>query len=223
MDSLPINTLDAIVIVVLLLSGALAALKGFVDGALGIGAWIGAYFVAVYGLVFAKPFARDIITVAWIADIVAGVGLFLLALFLLNLISGIIASRVQGSSLNSLDRSLGLLFGLLRGALIICVVFLFAGFIWSDADRPTWMKEAKSLPIIDKGVGILYAISPRGVAAAESATQGAAGKVNQGIELDKAYRKLTQPDPAAADPGTGKPGYSPSERQGIDRLFQSNN
>ncbi|OFX07703.1 MAG: hypothetical protein A2516_06030 [Alphaproteobacteria bacterium RIFOXYD12_FULL_60_8] len=223
MDSLPINTLDAIVLVVLGLSALLAMVKGFVQGVLGILTWVGAYLGAVHGLPYARPLARDLVSVDWMADIVAGVGLFLLVLFVLNMITNIISDKVQGSSLNSLDRSLGFLFGLLRGGLIVCVAFLFAGFIWAPQDRPGWIQEARSTPLIDKGVGILYALAPRSVAAAESTTKGAADTVNQGLDMQKTLRTLTQPAPAApADKGADKPGYSPSERQGLDRLFQSN-
>src|SRR5690348_9186449 len=121
MSSLPINGLDLTVGLVLLISALLAFLRGFVQETLSVGAWIGATFGALYGVRYVHPYAREVIPLDWAADAAATVVLFLLILFVLSIATNMIAQTVQRSSLNPLDRSLGFLFGIMRGAVILCV------------------------------------------------------------------------------------------------------
>src|SRR5579862_6964798 len=98
-------------------------MRGLVREVLGIGSWIAAGFVAAW----AFPYVRDRFR-AWIghgdvAD-VAGFGVvFLLALFILSVVSGVIGGVVRGSVLGGLDRTLGIVFGVLRGAGLVMVAY----------------------------------------------------------------------------------------------------
>src|SRR3546814_1784911 len=55
MDSLPINLADLIVIVVLLVSGVFAFVRGFVHEVLAIASWVGAAFVTLYAYPLVQP------------------------------------------------------------------------------------------------------------------------------------------------------------------------
>ena len=83
------------------------------------GAWVGAAIATLYLFEFAQPVARTYIEVELIADIVAGVVLFVITLIVLSLISHALSRRVRDSALGPLDRSLGLVFGLARGAALV--------------------------------------------------------------------------------------------------------
>ncbi|MEQ9608473.1 MAG: CvpA family protein, partial [Kiloniellaceae bacterium] len=48
MDSLPINLADLIVIIVLVVSGIFAFVRGFVHEVLAVASWVGAAFVTLY-------------------------------------------------------------------------------------------------------------------------------------------------------------------------------
>ena len=61
MDSGGLAILDLALIAVVLLSGLLALLRGFVHEVLSFGAWIGAALVALYAFPYAQPYARDLI------------------------------------------------------------------------------------------------------------------------------------------------------------------
>src|SRR3546814_12264204 len=116
MDSLPINLADLIVIVVLLVSGVFAFVRGFVHEVLAIASWVGAAFVTLYAYPLVQPWVLGVIAVEFIASLLTGVGLFLLTLVLFSVLTRILSNRIQQSSLRALDRSLGLLFGFVRGA-----------------------------------------------------------------------------------------------------------
>ena len=118
MDSFPINGLDLAVLVILLLSALLAFMRGFVHEVLSVAAWIGAIFAVIYGLPELRHLARDTIPNSLIADSTTGVIIFLAVLVFLSMLTKILSKSIQASALNNLDRSLGFIYGLVRGAVI---------------------------------------------------------------------------------------------------------
>lgn len=202
MSSLPVNGLDLTVILVLLVSALLAFMRGFVQETLSVGAWIGATFGALYGVRYVHPYAREIIPLDWAADAAATVVLFLAILFVLSIITNIIARSVQRSSLNPLDRSLGFLFGLVRGAVILSVALIISDWLMKADDRPHWMKSARTLPLLEDGAGVLKAMIPQSFQRAEDTAKDAAAKVNEAAEMKRTLEHLTAPTPA----GSGEKG-----------------
>src|SRR3546814_2395400 len=108
MDSLPINLADLIVIVVLLLSGFFAFVRGFVHEVLAVGSWVGAAFVTLYAYPLVQPWLLGVITVEFIASLLTGVGLFLITLVLFSVLTRMLSNRIRSeehtSELQSLMR-----------------------------------------------------------------------------------------------------------------------
>ena len=121
MAELPFTFLDIAIGIVLLVSGLLAFVRGFVHEVLAVGAWVGAIFIAVFGFPYLRPYARDLIPHELAADVAAGAAIFVVALVVLSLLTRALSDRVKDSALNALDRSLGFVFGLLRGAVLVCL------------------------------------------------------------------------------------------------------
>ncbi len=65
-----------------------------------------------------------------VADFGTGIVIFVLSLVILSLMSRRISKKVKESPLNAVDRSLGFLFGLLRGALIVCIAYIGLGMFY---------------------------------------------------------------------------------------------
>lgn len=225
MDNLAINVTDIIVIVILLLSGILAFVRGLVHETLSIGAWIGAAVVTLYLFPVAQPFAREYISLELAADITAGVTIFLVSLILFSIVSRALSRQVQESSLGALDRTLGLLFGFVRGAVIVCVAWLVLVWLLPEDERPGWITEAKSRPLIERGAAFLQALIPediriRGEEAAEKAKEG----TEDAIEAEESLRELISPQPepeAKDDADSSREGYNPDQRDEMQRLIEN--
>lgn len=201
MDSFPVNPIDILVAVVLLLSGLLAFSRGAVREVLGIGAWVGAGFAAIYGFSYAREFFRKVIENHLVADAVAGLAVFLVALILLAVFSQVIASRIQGSKFGALDRALGFIFGLLRGAVLLCLAYML--FIWAMAeeDRPPWIAKARTLPYIIKGAEAIRWIVPDELEEkAKTTVQNQSKTATDGISALRKYEELQGPTPPAPEP-----------------------
>lgn len=220
MDSLPINLADLIVIVVLLASGLFALVRGFVHEVLGVASWVGAAFVTLYAYPLLQPWVLEVIAVEFIASLLTGVGIFLVTLVLFSVLTRIISNRIQESSLGALDRSLGLLFGLARGAVIVVLAWLALGYLVSEEDRPDWIQEARSRPLVERGAFMLLALVPP--ALLESGDQAADDARRRAEELRRAeetYRQLVSPL-RKADEDEDQPAYNQGMRDEIDKAVQ---
>lgn len=142
------NWVDLVVLAVLFLSALLGLLRGFVREVLGLGAWIGAVLAGVYGFPAVQPFFRRQIANPDIADPVAFGVLFLGALIVLSLVARAVGMAVRVSALGGLDRTLGLVFGLARGALLFVVAYIVGGLVVPMDNWPTPVQRARALPIV---------------------------------------------------------------------------
>ncbi|WP_198148332.1 CvpA family protein, partial [Elstera litoralis] len=186
---------DIAVVIVVLISGVLAFLRGFVREALGIAAWIGAAFIAMQVQPLTMGLAMDLIGMEVIAKYGSWVVIFLIALIILSIVSGAVANMIKDTSLNALDRSLGFVFGLARGALLIAVAyFLGAQLMNKNAPPPEWLAQAKTYPLILRGADIVSIVVPRDPA--EQAVREADQLRRQGealLEIQKNLQTLTAP------------------------------
>jgi membrane protein required for colicin V production len=220
MDNLPVNFLDALVLLILLISAGFAYMRGFVHEVLAMAGWVGAGFVALYGLPHARGYFRSFISMNLIADIAAGLALFLVSLLIFSLITKAISNRIHSSSLSALDRSLGFLFGLARGGLLVCLAYLSMGWLLTSEDQPDWMKKAKTRPAMEQGVALLQRLLPAELGGAEAATRQAADRAREAIETKRMVDQLTRPQPKSG-PGRPEGGYENSERRDLDRLIKN--
>ena len=220
MDSLPINLADLIVIVVLLVSGVFAFVRGFVHEVLAVASWVGAAFVTLYAYPLVQPWVLGVIAVEFIASLLTGVGLFLVALVLFSVLTRVLSNRIQHSSLGALDRSLGLLFGFLRGAVIVVLVWLALGYMVTEGDRPAWIQEARSRPLVERGAGLLLTlVPPELLESGDQAAEDARRRAEELRRAEQTYQELVSPlRKAGAE--EEQPAYNEGMRDEIEKAIE---
>ena len=136
---------DLVVFAVLAISALLAFMRGLVREVLGLGAWVGAVAAAVWTLPYARPrFQEWLGTSPWIDPVAFGVVL-LVTLIVLLLISRWIGALVRASPIGGIDRTLGLVFGLVRGAALVILAYIATGMVIPLERWPEPVLEARSL------------------------------------------------------------------------------
>lgn len=217
MQVLGFNLVDLIVIVVVLLSGIFALARGLVREVLAIFSWIGAAFATFYGFDLLSPYVLRLIGEPTIANIVTGASIFLVVLFVLSMISGAIAGAVHGTAAGSVDRTLGFLFGLARGAVLICLVYMGLSWAIPPREQPAWVQAARTAPLMEKGADFLYSLAPAHV-------RNSGYRPNE-RRTENTPRPASPPSAsssataAPASPNQG-PGYKVDERKEMDRLIE---
>jgi membrane protein required for colicin V production len=222
LNSLPINILDIAVIIVLLISALFAYARGFAHEVLSVAGWIGAIFATFYGFPHLKPYVREWIAIELAADLTAGVIIFIISLIVLSYISRSISKLVQGSMLNALDRALGFLFGLVRGAVIVCLLYIGVEVVLPEDDRPDWLTTAKSMDLIQPGSEKLRTLLPEhaSVSPAADAARDTKQKAKDLLGASEAVRNIIAPKPKGDTPKT-EGAYGRKERQDMERLIDS--
>ncbi len=218
------NPFDIFIIVLVVLSGLFAFARGFVREALSVATWVGAALAALYSLPYARPIAERWLQKGYMADGAAALSVFVVVLIVLSIASSAISRRVKDSSLSALDRTLGLLFGLLRGVVLACLVYIGVTWALPEANRPVWIKEARTGSLLQIGADKLKALVPSSLRDhAETTSAEAQQRIDQARDAAGAIRALEQPTPApkAPDPQGGK-GYTADQQRDMNRLFQQN-
>jgi len=141
---MPITLLDIILLIVMLISGLLAMIRGFMREILSIGAWGVAAVVTLYSYSRVLPIAKQYFNSDMVAAGVSAGGVFLGTLLIVSIITARISDMVLDSRVGALDRTLGFLFGLGRGLIIVVVAFLFFAWLVPDRSQPDWVRSAKS-------------------------------------------------------------------------------
>jgi membrane protein required for colicin V production len=146
---MPITLLDVLLLVVMLISGLLAMIRGFMREILSIAAWGISAIAAVYGAGRLAPIVKANVNLGdTAANVIAAAAVFLVVLLLVSIITVRISDMILDSRVGALDRSLGFLFGLGRGLIIVVVAFLFFAWLVPDRSQPDWVKSAKSKVVL---------------------------------------------------------------------------
>lgn len=216
---------DIIVVTIIALSALFGFLRGFLREVLSIGAWILAGVATYLGLPYLKPFARQYISHELIADVATGIAIFLVVLVVASVIGHVITRKVRDSSLGPLDRSLGILFGIARGAAIVSVALLICDNFYAADNRPQWLKDARTLPVVQIGADFVRQFVPANVAAkAQSTADSAKQQAQQAMEVGQAIQIITDAsrNRPNADSTASKDdsGYNDADRKAMDRAMQ---
>ena len=145
------NWIDLVVVAVVVCSGLLAFLRGFVREVLGIGAWLGAAAFTYEAYAGAKAQFERWISNPDLADGAALAACFLVALIVLSVIASLIGRLVRRSALGGVDRSLGILFGLVRGAALLVAAYIGMGMVMATDQWPEPVLQARTLPYVYRG------------------------------------------------------------------------
>ncbi|MBT8139821.1 MAG: CvpA family protein [Gammaproteobacteria bacterium] len=139
------NQLDMLILIILGFSGLVSVLRGFVKEALSLLIWFVAFAVAV---AFGPRFAQ--LLAGWFAHetlrlVASFFVLFVGTLIVGGLVNQLIISLVSKAGLGPLDRMLGMVFGVLRGGIIVLVLLMIFPPLLS-LDTQAWWQESLLVP-----------------------------------------------------------------------------
>jgi len=121
------NSVDIIILAILLISTGISFLRGFVREVLSLVAWVAAVWVAISftpnaSVLLANQIINDAVRV-----LVAFVSLFLATLIVVSLVNYFVGQLVKKTGFSGTDRMIGVVFGLARGGVIVSVIVLVVG------------------------------------------------------------------------------------------------
>jgi membrane protein required for colicin V production len=142
--------LDFIFVTVMLLSGVLGAGRGFLR-----------VMIAVLCCAAAQLVTALVHDITASSIVISGM-LFLGTLIMFLVLAARISHNISDSRVGTVDRTVGFLFGLVRGLLIVVVTFLFYAWLVPDRSQPGWIRGAKSRVVLQGTGDWLMSMLPEG-------------------------------------------------------------
>ncbi|WP_156850425.1 CvpA family protein [Bartonella refiksaydamii] len=144
-----ITVLDGIVVAVILLSAFLAMLRGFSREVLSLVSWAIAAVATLFLFKPVLPFFEQYLSNKMIALITTLVTIFIIILIITSIITMKISDFIIDSRIGILDRTIGFVFGALRGLFIMVIGMLLINALIKPENQTHWLKSATTKPILD--------------------------------------------------------------------------
>ena len=139
------NWADWLIIFVFLVSGLISMKRGFIKEALSLIIWVTAFIAATW----AKEPLADLF-IHWVdalsvRQLLAFILVFIVVLILGGVVNYLLGRCVDMTGLKSTDRFFGVLFGLVRGALVVVIVVVYLPRIL-PVHRDEWWQNSLLTP-----------------------------------------------------------------------------
>ncbi len=147
-----LTSLDYVYIIVLLASTVWATIRGGVYETIATLSWVAAAIAAR----FASPWLDGVFQ-SWFklqdSTVVTLVASYFVVFFVILLLVGFVnqklRDKIQESMMNVTDHTLGVIFGIIRGIVVMGIVYWIALWYYSDIPRmPAWIENARTRPIM---------------------------------------------------------------------------
>ena len=150
-----IYSFDLIYIFFTTLSLIKCSRKGFVLSLIAASKWLLAYVLTLIIFPRVKPLVEGIIDSEYALDIILGVGIFIIIIFLILMINKGIGKAVTYSGLGALDKIFGFFFGFLRSYVICVCIFSTISIIYNHDKWPINLEKSFTFPYVEKGSNYL--------------------------------------------------------------------
>ena len=147
MEALGLNLADWFILIVLIASGIIAFARGFTKEFLSLFLWIAAFIAAISLEYLTTPKINDFIGNEEISKIISYFVVFIIFIFIGGIVIKFISKLIKWSGASGFDRFLGVLFGLIRGLIVLFVIFLL---LPSGLKTTDLINNSKITPIIQK-------------------------------------------------------------------------
>ena len=147
MEALGLNFADWFILVVLVASGLISFSRGFTKEFLSLFLWIAAFIAAISLEYLATPKINEYIGNPEISKILSYVVVFIVFIFIGGILIKFISKIIKWSGASGFDRFLGVLFGLIRGLIVLFVIFLL---LPSSLKTTDLINNSKITPLIQK-------------------------------------------------------------------------
>ena len=150
-----VSGFDLIYIFFTVLSLIKCSRKGFILSILAASKWLLAYIVTLVIFPRIKPYAKDIIDNEYVLDVVLGISIFVLVIFVMLMINKGINKAVIYSGLGKLDTVFGFFFGFIRSYIICVCIFATVNIFYNHKNWPLSINKSLTFPYVKKGSNYL--------------------------------------------------------------------
>ena len=149
------STFDIIYFFITIWSLFQCSKKGFVLSIISASKWLLAYVITLFLFPKTKPYVEGLIDSEYVLDILLGVSLFVIVIFIILLINKAIRRVVTYSGLGTMDRTFGFFFGFFKAYIICVCIFATANIVYNHKKWPINLGQSLTYPWVEKGSNYL--------------------------------------------------------------------
>jgi membrane protein required for colicin V production len=134
---------------------------------------------------------------------------FIVSLILVSLVTVKLSDIILDSKIGALDRTLGFVFGAVRGLLLAIVAFVFYSWLVNDANQPVWVRNAHTKPILQAGGEKLRELLPDDIDSIVAKIKAKKASVTETPPAES-ENPVSETPPAEAAPAPTEPAPAPA-------------
>lgn len=228
---------DAIVLGILLVSAVFAFLRGFIREVLTILGVVGGLAAAVLFGGKLEPLMQGwlgyqknseepqmvggVVPLEVVATVLSYGAIFLVVVIVLSILSHLLAGWARTIGLGAVDRTLGVIFGIARGVLVLAVLYLLPYLLFEDASKNwTWLKDSRTIVYIEATSKWLAEFLPESVRTPDTNDlAGAASSLAKDTRDKLKDLDLLKGEEKADEQPVDEDGYEPDLRQNMQEFI----
>jgi len=150
-----ISGFDLIYLIITVWSLIKCSSKGFVLSILSASKWLLAYVVTLILFPKIKPYVKDVIDNQYVLDLILGVGIFVVVIFLILIINKGISKTVKYSGIGKVDTVFGFFFGFIRAYIVCVCIFATINIFYNHKNWPINTSKSFTFSYVKKGSNYL--------------------------------------------------------------------
>ena len=131
------------------------SIKGFVLSLLSAAKWLLAYVLTLITFPIVKPYFKNILDNEYVLDILLGISLFVVIIFLILLINKGIRRTVKYTGMGKVDAFFGFLFGFVKAYVVSVCLFATADIVYNSEKWPLDNRKSFTFSYVEKGSNYL--------------------------------------------------------------------
>ena len=150
-----ISIIDLFYLIITIFSLIKCYSKGFVLSVLSMAKWLLAYIITLIVFPKLKPYFKNIIDNEYILDVVLGIAIFIVVIFLVLLVNKGISKAVRYTGIGGLDTTFGFFFGFIKAYIISVCIFSGIHIVYNYDKWPINLDKSYTFPYLEKGSNYL--------------------------------------------------------------------
>ena len=149
---------DYTILAIIGLSALISVVRGFLREALSLFGWVLAFWLSVTFTDDVAALFEGQVSVPSVRHSLAVAAIFVTVLLATGIVIYVVGLIVDKTGLSGTDRMLGVVFGIGRGAVIVAILVLLAGF--TPLPQDPWWKQSTFLPHFEQLATQIRALLP---------------------------------------------------------------
>lgn len=223
--------IDIVVGAIILISAVISFLRGFIRETLTIAGVAGGVFAAIaFGSKLSPTFRNwlgvvedsndklfDIIPMSIVADVCAYAVIFIFVVIIISIISHFVSTAVKAMGLGPIDRTLGVIFGIIRAVLLLALLYLPFHLLMEESSKAEYFADSKTHIYIEKTSNFIAKFLPSSQEVKDKVEETADGEIKKRLfENNLLINKNAKPIVIEDTPESG---YERDERQELNDLI----